>query len=132
MGKELTPVESPKQPEMLKSKRAGRAWQLLAHIFPGAFINQLGEKPPTMWRRAIDGMSDNQLKRALDAMAKTPREYRGRVPTLPEFWNAGQAPQHYLGVPETDEQEQKRLGIVRASPEFAAKYLEKMRKALRS
>ena len=118
----------PELPENPNS-RANKVWQLLAQIFPGSFTRQLGDEPPLMWRRSIDRMNDDQLRRALNQMATEDRgaKFLGRIPTLPEFNAAGRAPQQYLGVPETEDQRQKRISVVRASPEVAAKYIKKMK-----
>lgn len=93
------------------------------------FVREFGPTPSQPWLAALDELTDEQCGAALTSLRKAASKW---VPTLGEFLeHAGKGDGvRYLGVPETAEQKQRRIGHVRASPETAARHLAHMRAKL--
>lgn len=109
--------------------RGTGVWLRLKQMYGERFVREFGPTPSQPWLAALDELTDEQCGAALTSLRKAASKW---VPTLGEFLeHAGKGDGvRYLGVPETAEQKQRRIGHVKASPEVAARHLANMRRRL--
>lgn len=108
--------------------RAAAVWRRLTECFGTAFVQQFGDVPPRMWIRAIASLTDEQIARGLDAIAKSDRPF---PPNLSQFVGACRpSSPRYLGVPETPLDIERRISAPKANPEHAAACIARSRQAI--
>ena len=57
-------------------------WEVLSEAFGASFVNQYGEQPNRFWRYALCGLSLDELRRGIEHVRDSGREY---PPSAPVF-----------------------------------------------
>lgn len=108
------------------SDKADRVWQALAQMYGNTFVSSYGERPPDVWRWALERTSEEAIRRGLATCAQTDSDFAPSLPKFLEYCNPKPAGVRFLGTPET----KKALEEPRASFEFAQSIIRKMRDRL--
>lgn len=106
--------DSPVRPDA--KDRANRVWSSLTDIFSVSWLDRNGDEPPRTWIWKIDSLTDEQLKRGLEACTeRVTAEGRAFMPNMPEFVELCKTVHPYdalaLPPPEIDLIEERRIAL---------------------
>jgi hypothetical protein len=109
-------------------------WQALVQMYGSAVLTLYGDEhdaPCSMWRQALSRLTRDEAKKGLASLAREKRTY---PPNLTEVLEACRPKKlvRYYGVPETREQLQRRIGVVKAPREVVERHLQSIRSKLGS
>lgn len=90
------------------------------------FVREYGEKPSYPWLQMLDELTDDDCAVAFDRIRKASPKFPPNVGEFGEFAGKGGGVR-YLGVPETADEKQRRIGHVQASPEVRDRALADIR-----
>ena len=68
-----------------RDSRATLLWTRLAEMYGQRWLRDYGDEPTETWVRAVSGLSNDQVRKALTNLAKSGNPH---PPTLPEFMSA--------------------------------------------